>query len=340
MSHLQAALPEAVVSHSVAPDLPPAGSAKILGARPQQLTAPSVQEPSALGAALAAAHRSCLGLKPAEELVPPSDGPATAPPSALETGKFLPLPKPRAASAIPTSFRSLPDKPVGLSADDWSLVTSASKASALPAKASVPMAVLLTAEEASRRSLSDAAVGEQITAGLASLLCAPDSDGNASLRDLEELDLTAVRSLLFALSEIFSRLLGTLSASYFNSVLIRRDRLLAVSSLDKPARMALRASPLSTSSLFGGRVGPTVKSAADKRRDDLCLSDRLVAARPVTSTPNKRFSSSQPESSKQKKFKASPSPMKKEKSAKPPPRQHPRGGKGAGSGSGRKQAPQ
>ena len=334
--NLHSARPELLVSRSRQPPIPSAGSARILGApRPGSSQLDSLAEPTLISEALHTAHNLVLGLGANEEFPYPSQGPPPLSAQALDSGSFLPAKGRKASSSLPTDFKSLPSGPVPVSSDDKALN---SRQKEIPRSWPVPLSFFSNSKELARRALVEAAIGEQINSGLASLSCSRE-DHNVSLRHCAELDLQAPRSLLFALSEVFSRLAASLSVIVMNLILVRRDVLLSLSSLNKDSRRALRTVPYSPHSLFGGCVRPALVAAREDRQTAIVLNasnarpQQPPAARPPPQTPPKRPSGSRPPQSRPPK---TPRSDKGKGGSRKPGHPSPRGDKGRG----RKPAPQ
>ncbi|KAK7492169.1 hypothetical protein BaRGS_00016643, partial [Batillaria attramentaria] len=163
-------------------------------------------------------------------------------------------------------FPSLPSHTVTATSEDTSLCKGK-----VPSSVTLPEKFLVDSEELARRSLAEVAVLERFTTGLAASLRHP-SDDPQDFRVKEDLDPEAVRSFLFVLSRTSDSLFSLLSVLYGNSILARRQMVLAASDLDDATRKSLRALPIEAGSLFSNRVATTVKTSADRRRDALILS--------------------------------------------------------------------
>ena len=125
--------------------------------------------------------------------------------------------------------------------------------------------------------LEAASLADSFLGGVVSSLQEPSEDPGAPFQLRENPDPNSVKVLLWAVSKSVRSMTSALSHAYVNSVLARRDSVLARAKvpLSRADKDALRVLPIQKDSLFGPQVAPTLKRGADQKRD---LSSLRVSA--------------------------------------------------------------
>ena len=167
----------------------------------------------------------------------------------------------------------------------------ASSPAAKQAATEVPDRVLRTLETQNFFALETLSLSDSLLTGLGKMLFPLDSVGHdeESIPVLGSFDDEVSREALFftvsALGRCSSSLADALANSYANTVLLRRDAVLARSVLPPEVHSNFRALPLHNSDLFGPQVKDLFKEVSESARDSAFL--RLPA--PVTGQPAKSF---------------------------------------------------
>ena len=210
-------------------------------------------------------------------------------PNALPVGTFLPTRKQAYRSFVRDHYDSLPAAALSFSRDDKKLVGKGEPLSA----GKFTDKTLQAWENAARNGLASASVLDRFLAGLVAHLRDPESpSGTFELREniKSEAILQMVRMCSSALFDVFEQF-GSL---YGNMVLARRDLFLAsphcaISS--DGVRRAIRAVPLSRSSLFGLEAGKAVRQEAQHNLQDHLLGLPSKSAKPQGSGRKRNWNS-------------------------------------------------
>jgi hypothetical protein len=203
---------------------------------------------------------------------------AVAPLSSFAYQKFLPplrLPHVRRGASLIAHEALLPH-PIPLSENDVSLI--------VPDKTPTYSALLTDKQlsewqESSRRSLEVVSASDALLEVLVVSLCPADQDGGQERPDM---DMALVTDVMRFLGQNLRYLANSLSRSYVNALLARRDAVLDVSSLTtSQGRAEARLMPLCNNGLFGNDVTEIVKRYADRtdaRPDQNMTSNYLEEA--------------------------------------------------------------
>ena len=190
----------------------------------------------------------------------------------------------------------------------------------------IPDRFLSDQEELSRRVLASSSLLDSFMGGLIATLKDPLKDG-FSLR--EDVDASAVATFMHSMNEALKASSSAVARLHVNSVLARRDGLLASSMASQASKKNLRAVPLDTQgSLFGSHVGPTL----DKQVEQAKTSNFIRPRAPKRQAPVPRSGlPSGPTQAKRKPIKSSVRPWQargkptkgKSPSVRPSPRPSP-----------------
>ena len=261
ISCLAAFAPESVTSTVTAPPLSLSAADKLLGVIPSRAdSSPRLKESALVTGELASVQAVIRGGAEA-----PKHGCAVGFRSALNSGRFL---KPGTfLLRNVVGHEEIPGSAQSLSDDDGLLLPEGLKdglRQSANAKSQVTDKTLADLEELARRSLVATSVLDSFLGGLVAALKDPSQESFAVRGDV---DAPAVATLVRAMSGALKSSANSASKSLVNTVLARRDGLLASSLASQQSRKNLRAVPLDPqSSMFSGHVGPTLDKQAETDR--------------------------------------------------------------------------
>ena len=218
----------------------------------------------------------------------PSD-PLLLGPRPLKSGQFLgvhrkrlrPFPKP----APPIAYTSLPDSSLKLTDTEKGLLPSHEGKSSPALVATLPDKVLSEWEEMHRLALESASMAERFIDVLF-------KDTQDALPEGSSLSQEQAAALLLASSSCLKSTLHSLSRSYINTILARRDALLAKAKARIPSaeKDSLRSLPLDPAGLLGptALLSPALKPPSESNAALLEVAKALKSASPHKPPPSRQ----------------------------------------------------